>query len=91
MSVKIVVFWEVTPYSLVDRYQHFVGQLLKADTLRFSVTLVTVYQTIRCHLSEDRDPNLDDHEDTRSRKVSQKCYCWFETYSMNYTTRTVSA
>jgi hypothetical protein len=66
MSVNIVVFCEVTPCSLVDRYQRFVGQLLKTDAMRFSETLVTVYQITRRHLSEDRDPNIHRYENRSS-------------------------
>jgi hypothetical protein len=45
--------WNVTPYSLVDRYQHFKetfchrhASILKMEAVGASKTLVPIYQTI---------------------------------------------
>jgi hypothetical protein len=52
LTMKITVFLDVTPCSLVDRYQHFRGGL-NAEVVGSSSTLVPVYQTVWCHIPED--------------------------------------
>jgi hypothetical protein len=46
VSVTIMVFWDVTLCSLVDRLQHF------------EVTLVPICQNEQCHILEDCNLNI---------------------------------
>jgi hypothetical protein len=61
VTVTSTVFWEVTPYNLVDVYRRFVTNLLaflayssilKMEVVRFSETSVNFCHTIRPHISE---------------------------------------
>jgi hypothetical protein len=63
-----MIFWDVTPCSLVDRYQNFEGELsyLKMEAAGSSETLMLVYQTERSPFSQDRNRDIHCCENFRS-------------------------
>jgi hypothetical protein len=79
IAVKMAVFWDVAPYSLVDINQCFRGaycfhhqddeSLLMMEAVRSFETLVIIYQTTWCNIPEDCHlhslchENLKSHED----------------------------
>jgi hypothetical protein len=75
-----MVFWDVKLCSLVDRYECFTGYCylhlqsrssLKMETTGFSEMLVPIYQTTRCHITEDHNLNIHCHEKlTRSQCIN---------------------
>jgi hypothetical protein len=70
---KITVFWNVTPYSLINRYQRFGERftfilLEEEEGTRSSETLIFIYQTTRCHTQEDNNLHSYRYENLRSRK-----------------------
>jgi hypothetical protein len=65
VTIKITTFWDVTQYSLVDRYRHFgrtfsllfpcrgVFCAVKIEAVRSSKMSVAICQTTRRQISED--------------------------------------
>jgi hypothetical protein len=68
MRLKIVVFWDVTPCTLVNRYQRFGGICclhLQGDTEGSSKVFDNMYQTTRryileeCYIRNDRRDKIN--------------------------------
>jgi hypothetical protein len=72
--LKIAVFWDVTPYSLVDRYQcfretcsHHLRSPIQMMAGGSSKTLVPNYQTTWQHNSDDHNHDIHHPENRKSR------------------------
>jgi hypothetical protein len=70
LFLMIVVSWNVMPCSLVHRYQYYGGTSYlhsQSSTLKIQAavspeTLVSFYQTTRCHIPEGVNININSRE-----------------------------
>jgi hypothetical protein len=81
--MKITIFLDVAPCSLVDKYQFRMNLLsssvsfLKVEARWSSETLVPIYQSTQCRIPEHNNLNRQRLENFRSCKHTRSCQNFF--------------
>jgi hypothetical protein len=70
-SVKMTVFWDVAPCSLVELYRHFRGADLMMEAASASETSVNFYQTTRRNIPEDSHLHTPRRENLKFHHVTK--------------------
>jgi hypothetical protein len=73
VKMWIGVFWVVTLCSLVGGYQLFGEMYPRMEEMCSSKTLVTIYQSKRCHNTEDHNPQL-----LKKKKTTNTISCHYK-------------